>query len=287
MTRKQRGFLYYDVKRDSYGVDWLETLSILVGELLLEEILAARPYMQGRLLDIGCGKRPYALIYESLVEMSVGTEVASSPHGIAEADVICVAEALPFPDRSFDIVLCTEVLEHTRKPFQVMDEIARVLKPGGYLLLSVPFIYPVHEAPHDHWRFTVYGLEDISHTVGLVPLYVHPKGGPFVALISLGINIAVRSVNALSKLLGLARPGYEYRVVRWFLSLPQWVYLWAIRSMRMNRHTPWLKKAQSQIILKFSNAFRRTSWLYEINCWMTAGYFMVAQKPLEEPADRR
>jgi len=65
--RSQRGFLYYDAGRDRYGIDWRESLSIIVGEALLKEILASRRYMRGRLLDVGCGKRPYALIYDPLV----------------------------------------------------------------------------------------------------------------------------------------------------------------------------------------------------------------------------
>jgi SAM-dependent methyltransferase len=173
---KRRGALRFDLQQQRYSFDEHESLAIVVGELTIKEILAARPYMKGRLLDVGCGKRPYALIYDSLVEQSVGTEVAFSPHGTLAADVINYAENLPFSDRSFDTILCTEVLEHTRRPQQVVQEFARVLKPGGYLLLTVPFIYPVHEAPHDYWRFTNYGLRAICEAAGLTPLYVHQKG---------------------------------------------------------------------------------------------------------------
>lgn len=277
---KHKGFVRYC--EGTFSIDWRQTLSIIAGELLLEEILAARSYLRGRLLDVGCGKRPYALIYESLVETSIGTEVIFSPHGTAEADVICYAESLPFADGYFDTILCTEVLEHTREPFKVMREFARVLKPGGSVLLSVPFIYPIHEAPHDYWRFTAHGSEAVCRSAGLVPIYIHSKGGPLAAMLSLSINIIIRSVNALGKLLGLPRPLYEQIWLRWLLSLPQWVYLWFSRVLRSSKRVRWLGKTKGQISEWFSKTLQRPAWLYELNSWMTIGYVMLAQKPLTE-----
>ena len=165
---KQKGFLRYNPRTDRYAVDWRQTLSLAVGELLLDEILVARPYFRGRLLDVGCGKRPYSLIYDRLVDTSVGTEVSFSPHGTADADVLARAEALPFRDNSFDTVVCTEVLEHTQDPFRAIRELSRLLTRDGHLLLSVPFLYPVHEAPHDYWRLTPHGLEAMLQSAGLV-----------------------------------------------------------------------------------------------------------------------
>ncbi len=219
------GSVYYDTRRQRFRVNWRRTLSIVVGELLLREILQARPFIRGRLLDVGCGKRPYAAIYEPLVEKSVGTEVVYSPHGVGMADVICLAERVPFANRSFDTILCTEVLEHTIDPFTVMREFARVLKPGGYLLLSVPFIYPIHESPYDHWRFTSYGLALLCQMAGLEVHYIHTRGGLGAMLMALWGSLSVRAVNALSQLLRQSIPLRERMIVRWCLALPQWVYL--------------------------------------------------------------
>jgi SAM-dependent methyltransferase len=254
---KRRGALRYDPEHDRYAIDNNESLAIAVGELLLQEILAARPDMQGRLLDVGCGKRPYALIYDPIVEYSVGTEVAFSPHRTSAADVINYAESLPFADRSFDTILCTEVLEHTQQPFQVMQEFTRVLKPGGHLLLSVPFIYPVHEEPHDYWRFTNYGLAAICESAGLRPLYIHQKGGIGVTLISLWVNITVRSINGLSKVLRRSRPLRDHAAIRWALSVPQWSYLW------------------------LSQRTKSPAWSSRLDSWMTAGYMVLAQRQAE------
>jgi SAM-dependent methyltransferase len=258
---KRRGALRFDLQQQRYSFDKHESLAIVVGELTIKEILAARPYMKGRLLDVGCGKRPYALIYDSLVEQSVGTEVAFSPHGTLAADVINYAENLPFSDQSFDTILCTEVLEHTRRPQQVLQEFARVLKPGGYLLLTVPFMYPVHEAPHDYWRFTNYGLQAICETAGLTPLYVHQKGGVGATLISLWVNVTVRGINLLSKMLHCSTPLRENSAIRWALSAPQLVYLWL--SQRLN-------------VPAVSG---------KLDSWMTSGYVVLAQRPVEVDRD--
>ena len=254
---KQKGFLRYNPRTDRYAVDWRQTLSLAVGELLLDEILVARPYFRGRLLDVGCGKRPYSLIYDRLVDTSVGTEVSFSPHGTADADVLARAEALPFRDNSFDTVVCTEVLEHTQDPFRAIRELSRLLTRDGHLLLSVPFLYPVHEAPHDYWRLTPQGLEAMLQSAGLVALYVHPKGGPVATFVSLSANLAVRATNALSNGLRLSKPLAERTGIRWLLALPQWAYLWACRR---------------------STACKRRSWVGKLELWMTPGYVVLAQR---------
>src|SRR3546814_8619033 len=69
-------------------------------------------------------------------------------------DVAADGALLPFPDQSFEAVICSEVLEHVPDPRLVLDEIARVLKPGGCLLLTVPFLFRIHADPHDFGRYT-------------------------------------------------------------------------------------------------------------------------------------
>jgi SAM-dependent methyltransferase len=260
---RQRGFLSYDSGRDRYWINWRETLSIVAGELLLHEILAARPYITGRLLDVGCGKRPYSLIYESLVDMSIGTEVAFSPHGTQAANIICFAERLPFAGSTFDTILCTEVLEHTAQPFEAMHEFARLLKPGGHLLLSVPFIYPIHEAPYDYWRFTSHALESLCCHSGFKVLYLHSKGGVATSLLVILLNIQLWALNSLSRLGQGKIQLRDVLAIRWLLDRVQRAWLWLI-------DTKW-----SRFLTDPLNR-------------MAAGYFLVAEKGLasnENPSD--
>ncbi|GIV87330.1 MAG: type 11 methyltransferase [Chloroflexus sp.] len=274
--RLQQGFLVYDTKNDRYYIDYKKTLSIVVNELLLELLLKNRHYFKGKLLDLGCGKRPYTLIYNQQVDCSIGTEVSFSPHGINEADIVCLAEHVPFRNQQFDTILCTEVLEHTRQPFQVMQEISRLLKPGGHLVLSVPFIYPIHEAPHDHWRFTRYGLERICHESGLEVLRIYTKGGIFVTILILIHHVVVRAINLVSNILHLEPPLYDRPALRWFICQPQWWYLHISR---------WLRQQASDLLLPLNRTIsyqlQRPQALDEVNEWMTCGYLVVARKPLE------
>jgi len=73
-------------------------------------------------------------------------------------DIVASVYDLPFKDGEFDVVLCMSVIEHLEEPLVVIKEMRRVLKNGGKIIISVPFMFPIHEAPNDYWRFTKYGL---------------------------------------------------------------------------------------------------------------------------------
>jgi SAM-dependent methyltransferase len=96
-------------------------------------------------------------------------------------DVFADGAKLPFLDATFDTVLLLEVLEHVADAPAVLDEIARVLKPGGRLLLSVPFLYPLHDAPHDYRRYTAPGLEAAIRGSGLAAMPAQARNGGFEA----------------------------------------------------------------------------------------------------------
>jgi SAM-dependent methyltransferase len=104
----------------------------------------------GRTLDLGSQNGPYAAHFPRRVAVDL--------HPAAGIHLRGDAHALPLLTSSFDVVLCTEVLEHLPEPQQAIDEMFRVLKPGGQLLLTTRFLFPIHDAPHDYFRFTKYGL---------------------------------------------------------------------------------------------------------------------------------
>lgn len=92
----------------------------------------------------------------------------------ASPDVYADGAALPFKDSTIDVVACFEVMEHVRYPDRVLQEIARVLRPGGQAFLSMPFLYPVHDAPHDYQRWTEYGWRRSAIEAGLTCMRIRP-----------------------------------------------------------------------------------------------------------------
>jgi SAM-dependent methyltransferase len=121
----------------------------------------------GLLVDIGCGVKPYAELFEHCSH--VGLEVThSSPRGSArKPDVHFDGRTLPLKSGCADSVLCTQVLEHVFRPVEFVSEIHRILKPGGRLLLTVPFMWDEHEQPFDCARYTSFGLRHMLEGAGL------------------------------------------------------------------------------------------------------------------------
>jgi SAM-dependent methyltransferase len=130
---------------------------------LLTCVRFLRPRMarlQGKVLDVGCGEMPFRPFLSHEVHYQ-GLDVAESvSFGMRNHPDIVLFDGvnIPFPDNSWDGILCTEVLEHAVEPELLIAEMLRVLRPGGTLLLTVPFAARVHHAPHDYRRFTSFCL---------------------------------------------------------------------------------------------------------------------------------
>lgn len=135
-----------------------------------------------RVLDVGCGEKPYYPLFAAAAAEYVGADAIPGPL----VDRVCPLEALAFPDASFDLVLCTQVLEHVRLPEEALAEIRRVLRPGGHAFVTTHGTYPYHPHPNDYWRWTQQGLEElISRIEGLelVELVPHRGSAACLALI--------------------------------------------------------------------------------------------------------
>ncbi len=145
-------------------------------------------------LDIGCANSPYSKYFSN----RIGFDIAEGP-GV---DVVGDAHALPFPDSTFEQILCTEVLEHLHTPEQAINEMMRVLKPGGVILLTTRFIFPIHDAPHDYFRYTKYGLKHLFREWEMVTLEEEVTTIETIAVLlqRIGFQTKLRA-NALSKVL--------------------------------------------------------------------------------------
>ncbi len=87
-----------------------------------------------------------------------------------QPDTVGDAHTLTFKDNSFEFILCTEVLEHLHTPQKAIDEMKRVLKPGGTLILTTRFVFPIHDAPYDYYRYTEFGLKHILRDWKIIEL---------------------------------------------------------------------------------------------------------------------
>ena len=112
-------------------------------------------FVQGSVLDVGCGRRPYEKTFFSGASRYVGTDYLSDR---SNPDVVSSALQIPFKQDTFDTVVSTEVLEHVPDPLLAMREMQRVLKPGGYMILSTPMYWPRHEVPYDFFRYPYDGM---------------------------------------------------------------------------------------------------------------------------------
>lgn len=132
-------------------------------------------FLQGSLLDVGCGSKPYRSLLDvtEYVGLDIDSE-ASRRRGVA--DYYYDGNIFPFASSSFDVALCNQVLEHVFNPSHFLLEINRVIKPGGRILLTVPFVWDEHEQPFDYARYSSFGLQALLEKSGFKILQ-HKKLG--------------------------------------------------------------------------------------------------------------
>jgi 2-polyprenyl-3-methyl-5-hydroxy-6-metoxy-1,4-benzoquinol methylase len=121
----------------------------------------------GRTLDIGCGRQNLrSYLNRECDYISLDAPVTGEKLYGAQPDVFGHAQNLPFRDRQFDTVILLEVLEHLEQPEIALQDARRLVKAGGTIIVSTPFLYPVHDAPWDFQRWTLYGLQRLAKSAG-------------------------------------------------------------------------------------------------------------------------
>ncbi len=139
-------------------------------------------------LDLGAGNAPYRELFAH-TRYQTNDWTQSLHTGALAADIVAPADSLPVADSVFDLVLCTQVLEHVSEPSRVLDECRRVLVSGGRLAITVPLLWELHELPHDYYRYTSSGLRYLLEKSGFQEIDIEPRSDGFSAVAQLMRNL--------------------------------------------------------------------------------------------------
>ena len=132
---------------------------------LAKNIRDLSSHISGKVLDVGCGKKPYEQLFQATEY--IGLEYDSPENRKKKnADFYYDGHIFPFENNSFDSLVINQVFEHVFNPDAFLKEVLRVLKPGGKLLMTVPFVWDEHEQPHDYARYSSFGLHFILEKQG-------------------------------------------------------------------------------------------------------------------------
>jgi SAM-dependent methyltransferase len=174
---------------------WADPLK-LERQSLYDSLRTVAGVADGRLLDLGCGYKPYRELFRQRVAHHIGVDL--STEGSAP-DVLASGFALPFIDACFETVLATQVLEHVPEPELLLREVARVLRPGGVLILTAPLTWPLHEEPFDYFRYTEYGLRYLLEKCGYRVEHLQQRLGGLGTLGQLAALFLGHRVSLLTK----------------------------------------------------------------------------------------
>ncbi len=119
-----------------------------------------------KILDVGCGLKPYKKYFENATYLGIDVEESGRESQNKIADKFFDGINIPYDDNEFDIIICTQVLEHALYADKLLSEMYRVLKTDGEVFLTVPFLWGEHEQPYDFRRFTSFGIKKLFEDTG-------------------------------------------------------------------------------------------------------------------------
>jgi SAM-dependent methyltransferase len=150
----------------------------LIHKINNEVVMRYRHLLKGLVVDLGCGTAPYKEEILEVADSCIGLDWPQTLHGNRGIDVFAdIQQRLPLRDATADAVVSFQVMEHLSEPGNFIVECNRILKPGGRIVITVPFMWYVHEAPHDYFRFTRYGLEHLLEKRGFEDIEIRETTG--------------------------------------------------------------------------------------------------------------
>ena len=134
-------------------------------KVLAREISDLAGFIHGSVLDVGCGKKPYESLF--VCDQYIGLELDTPENRQnPKVDWFYDGKHIPAKDEYFDNIVMFEVFEHVFNPDEFMAELNRVLKPGGAMLMTAPFVWDEHSQPYDYARYSSFGLKFILEKHG-------------------------------------------------------------------------------------------------------------------------
>ncbi|MEH6649464.1 MAG: methyltransferase domain-containing protein [Motiliproteus sp.] len=220
-----------------HAYNWL---AYQISDHFLEKFIS---HYRGNLYDLGAGESPYKDFFLQHADKYIGVDWVGSFHD-TNADIVAdLNKPLPIEQQVADTVVSLSVMEHLYEPQTMLNEAFRILKPGGRMVLQVPWQWWIHEAPYDYFRYTPYGLKYLFGKAGFVDIEVEPQSGFFTMWLLKFNYFSLRFMRG-------PRP------LRWAIKaalLPIWYF--------NQKAAPYLDKFDKQ-------------WAAE-----TTGYFVTARKP--------
>lgn len=153
----------------------------LIRSKLYTEIQDLAPRLKGKLIDLGCGTKPYQHLFTNCSEyLGLDIEESGNKDSKSLVDIYYDGRTFPFDNNSVDCFFSSETFEHIFNLDEILAEINRTLKPGGYLLASCPFFFPEHEVPYDFARYSSFGLQSLLEKHGF-EITEYRKTGSFLS----------------------------------------------------------------------------------------------------------
>lgn len=206
-------------------------------------LLEYAPYYRGILVDLGCGEAPYKDFFLQFAKQYVGIDWSNTYHNSQASIISDLNKHIDLPDHYADTIVSLSVMEHLYEPQIFLKESYRILRMDGVMILQVPWMWWIHEAPHDYFRYTPYGLKFLFENAGFEDIKVQPMSGFF--------SMWILKMNYFS-LRWIKKPSWKSNVIKFCLLKP----LWYIGQ----KLAPWLDS-------------KHRGWSLE-----SVGYFVIAQK---------
>jgi SAM-dependent methyltransferase len=163
---------------------WIWSKSFITDKYLWEGIEQAVAHVlldyeitKPNVVDVGCGEKPYRDLFNECVYIGIDRSYEG-----ADPDIIGDATSIPLSDCFADIIFTTQVIEHVSNHKAMLRECYRLLKPGGTIILTGPFYWPLHEEPYDFYRFSKYGFNSVFDEAGFCDIEVTADSGDWAQI---------------------------------------------------------------------------------------------------------